>query len=244
MENIKEALQYAVDLSNNEQKIISDIEGNEYYDSNKHDIKPLIPNKFYPEPLNLSTLTSLINYYKNDINKIKSMRTMVSIESPTEIRVYTENDERQKRSTLIVVKADLPKFFYGSFMDQELFNINLQSKFKNDENRALLISFASSISIENGAEITDDGVAQITTIKNGVASKSKAIAPNPISLAPFRTFHEVNQPTSEFIFRLNKSAEMALFEADGGAWRNIAVSSIKEYLVENLRFVNNAIVLA
>ena len=62
--------------------------------------------------------------------------------------------------------------------------------------------------------------------------------PNPVTLCPFRTFVEVKQPESRFVFRMRQSegrgVECAVFEADGGAWKNAAMSNVKEYLKKEL----------
>jgi hypothetical protein len=63
--------------------------------------------------------------------------------------------------------------------------------------------------------------------------------PNPVVLAPFRTFPEIKQPESKFIFRMQSGPRAALYEADGGAWRNEAMSGIKEYLQDMLADVEN-----
>lgn len=57
--------------------------------------------------------------------------------------------------------------------------------------------------------------------------------PNPVSLIPYRTFKEVDQPASKFVFRMRDGAhgpEMALFDADGGAWEVAAMQALHEYL--------------
>ena len=59
--------------------------------------------------------------------------------------------------------------------------------------------------------------------------------PNPAVLKPYRTFVEVEQPESKFVFRMQTGPEMALFEADGGAWRIQAMKNIKEYLEKELK---------
>ena len=102
--------------------------------------------------------------------------------------------------------------------------------------RELLLKFSGAV--ENGtvAEYGDDGVTQKVTVRQGIASKTDAIVPNPVRLRPYRTFIEVDQPVSEFIFRMKDSHEIccALFEADGGAWKNEAMENVKEYLQEAL----------
>ena len=105
--------------------------------------------------------------------------------------------------------------------------------FRSDD-RELLMKFAGTV--ENGtlAQYGDDGITQKATIKTGIASKGDAVVPNPVILRPFRTFVEVEQPESAFVFRMREGGrgeiECAIFEADGGAWKNAAMKRIKEYL--------------
>lgn len=243
-ENIKEALEYAVELSGNEEKIMQDQHGREYYDRNKYDLVELKPKRYYPETLSLSTLTSLVDYYKDNLNNINDAKTIVVVHSPSLVSVYTEDNDRKKRTELIRVRAELPKIEFGRFIAQEEFNIMLQSKFVKANDRDLVLDYASKISIQDGADLEDNGVSQVTTVKSGVASKSKAVAPNPVTLKPYRTFHEVEQPSSNFVFRIDKCAEMALFEADGGMWVSEAKQNVANYLTKELTEYTQAKVLA
>ena len=63
--------------------------------------------------------------------------------------------------------------------------------------------------------------------------------PNPCVLRPIRTFTEVKQPKSAFVFRMeqgsNETVNAALFEADGGAWKIEAMENIKDYLRAELK---------
>ncbi len=137
---------------------------------------------------------------------------------------------------MVVVKARIPDFRFDTYMDQENFCINLQSKFIDDPDtdRALILKFAGTMEAGTIAEYGDDGVTQKATVKTGIASKGEAIVPNPVKLRPYRTFLEVEQPASEFIFRVKQNKydgiSCAIFEADGGAWKIAATSSIKDYL--------------
>ena len=98
--------------------------------------------------------------------------------------------------------------------------------------KALLLKFAGTVEHGSIAEYGDDGVTQKATVRQGIASKTDAVVPNPVKLKPYRTFTEVAQPVSDFIFRMreDRGITCALFEADGGAWKNAAMKSIKEYL--------------
>lgn len=82
--------------------------------------------------------------------------------------------------------------------------------------------------------MTDDGVSQVLTVKQGVSLAQNVTLQNPVPLKPMRTFSEVDQPESNFTLRVNGDADVALFEADGGAWKNAAVANIKNYLESKL----------
>lgn len=244
-ENIKEALKYVVDLAAQEKKVI-DVAGVPHYDTNIHSLKELEPKRYYAKNLKLNTLDSLIEYYKNDINEINKERTIVVVDGPTTVRVFTEDDDRKERTELISVRAELPSIRFDEFMPSDQFNVELQSRFMagQDDDRELVIDYASRLLIENGADIEDDGVSQITTIRTGVANRDKAKAPNPVELTPYRTFLEVKQPSSDFILRLNGDAKLALFEADGGFWKIEAVRLVQEYLTKALGDFDSVFVLA
>ena len=231
-ENIKEALEYSVDLAQRENQAI-EVNGKHYFDAKKYNLVELEPKR-YPKCISLNTLDSLIDYLKSDHDFMNKRHLIVLIKSPLEIEVYEEIDSLQHRTQLVYVEALTPRINFGKYYNPQDFNIYLQSLFINDNDRDIVLNFASALKINNGSEIIDDGVSQTATIKSGVASLSKAKAPNPVILRPYRTFGEVEQPASPFIFRINNSGEMALFEADGGKWRLEAINNIADYLKEQL----------
>ena len=76
-------------------------------------------------------------------------------------------------------------------------------------------------------------VSQKTTIKTGIANKTDVIVPNPVKLRPYRTFAEIEQPESSYVFRImdtDRGPAFKLVEADGGLWKNGTMQKIKEYL--------------
>ena len=225
---IKEALEYIVGLKT---PVITEIDGNTYSD------KPLNRISYVPyaKTIGMKTLTSLVEYIKANIDSM-SERMIVHVISPTEVHLYSSLDADRKREYLVEVNAELPDFRFGSFIDHENFVIALQSKFVPNEDRNLVLKFAGMVEDGTVAEYGDDGVTQKATIKTGVASKADAVVPNPVNLIPYRTFLEVQQPASDFIFRMKSSCgvQCAIFEADGGAWKNEAMSRIKNYLALEL----------
>lgn len=236
MENLKEALEYVVDLKDNEQKIVRSYsgDGKEYYDAKAHDLRELDPRR-YPKPLELSSLTSLVEYVRKQLDDTGEYANLIiHVTDHDTVEVKTELDDESKRRTLAVAKAIIPNIPFGRYQDVEQFNIMLQSSFIDNGDSNLLLQFASAIKIDKGAEIADNGVSQTTTIKSGVSSLAQAKTPNPVTLKPYRTFFEVDQPESKFVFRINDAPGCALFEADGGIWRAAAKENIHEYLHNNL----------
>lgn len=243
-ENIKDALSYAVELAGKENKIIRSEIGKEYFDINKHDFRELRPRKYAPI-LELQTLKSLVDYLKSDNDLIDSRRLVVVVDSFQKVSVYDQVDfENGKRPQLVSVKASVPVIPFSNWCNQEEFNIMLQSMFINDADRNLVLDFASHLKIEKGAEAQDNGVTQTVTVRDGVASLAQAKTPNPVTLRPYRTFNEVEQPASQFVFRVNKSANLALFEADGGKWKLDAVKNISDYLKTELANNDKITILA
>ena len=139
-----------------------------------------------------------------------------------------------ERETLVAVNALTPRFEYGYFLKTEELIIAFQSKFTQTKDRDLLLKVVGTVKEENVRETGDNGISQAVTIKSGVASTTDVIVPNPVRLAPYRTFLEVKQPESDFIFRMKDGPVGAIFEADGGAWRNHAISTVRDYLKAEL----------
>lgn len=226
---IKEALQYLVELGKAEEHTIN---GDTYSDKPLHRIDMYIPKA---NAIEMHTLTSLVDYIKSDVDAM-SKKMIVEVASPTKVNLHSQLDYNRDREKLVSVSARVPEFSFNNFMDQEKFCINLQSKFIDDPqtDRSLILKFAGTVEAGTVAEYGDDGITQKATVKTGIASKGDAIVPNPVKLRPYRTFLEVEQPISEFIFRMKQDKydgiNCAIFEADGGAWQIAATKAIKEYL--------------
>lgn len=231
MDMTREALQYVVGLKRAE---VINIDGENYVD---RDIDR-VDKALRAEPLKMGTLTSLLDYLKAGIDPMPE-KMLAQVLSPTSIRVVSTLDQDRKREELVRVEAETPGFEYGKYMSQESFLIALQAKFLPGKDRELLLKFAGTVRDESIAEYGDSGVTQKATIKTGISTVSDAIVPNPVVLRPFRTFTEVEQPESSFVFRMRQSdgrgVECAVFEADGGAWKNAAMENVKRYLQAGLK---------
>lgn len=241
---MKEALQYIVGLG--EAKVqeykLSDGTKGVYSDKPLHRLETPIP---VAEKLYLHTLTGLVDYIKSGIDAMAD-KMIVEVQSPTKVHLYSNLNDKRNREYLIEVDAMVPQFEFDFFIGQEEFCIGLQSKFIKNEDRELLLKFAGTVESGTVAQYGDDGVSQKATIKTGLASKGEAIIPSPVKLRPYRTFLEVEQPESDFVFRMKEGngVRCAIFEADGGAWQIKAMENIKEYLTKELKDMQQFTVIA
>lgn len=240
---IKKALEYLVGLGEGKIKIerVALPDGTEQVYSDKSLVRL---SKHIPmaDSISMSTLTSLVDYIKGNIDTMAE-RMIVQVKSPTEVCLFSQLNEERDREYLVKASAQVPGFSYEKFINHETFCINVQAKFMNDPetDKELILRFAGTVEQGSVAEYGDNGVSQKATIRTGIASKSDALVPNPVRLRPYRTFMEVEQPVSEFIFRMadERGITCALFEADGGAWKNAAMQNIRNYLEFELEGYKN-----
>ncbi|UWD46811.1 hypothetical protein NYU56_18340 (plasmid) [Clostridioides difficile] len=197
------------------------------------------------EEIELNTLNGLIEYIKSEVDKdAKGNRLIVQIKSPKNVRLCSELLEGGKRNTYVDCKALLPHINFDCSLDSEEFNIMLQSSFVDTEDKNLLLKVAGNVKETSVKTVQDDGVSQVVAMSTGVASVEDVILPYRVSLKPYRTFTEVDQPESEFIFRVKEGITFKLIEADGGAWRLEAIKNIKEYLEKKLEGIENIDIIA
>lgn len=226
---IKEALMYIVGLK--EAKIY-DINQDKFTDKDLRRIDKCLR----ADSITMSTLTSLLDYIKSNTDSMAT-KMIVHVLAPDKVQLISMLDTDREREILVNVQANLPKIRLNEFVSQEEFIIMMQSQFVSDDERKIVTAFAGNVEDKTISNYGDDGVTQKATVKTGLASKEEFAVPNPVTLAPYRTFQEVQQIPTEFVFRM-KSTERgvycALFEADGGAWRNAAVETVAEYLKNQL----------
>ncbi len=239
MEGIKEAIAYIAGLAVKAEKPETiEINGRIYCtkDLRRYD------SADKAEPIKATTLTSLVDYIKESREELRD-RMIIQVISATKVLLYSGLLPERDRETLFEVDALLPSFEYGREYEQEAFLISMQSCFAPSEDREAVTILASNIVNTQQATFSDDGISQQAVIKTGITTKDNALVPNPVKLIPYRTFLEVQQPTSEFIFRIGEGRGGAptfkLVAADGGLWKSQAVENIKKYIAEALADIPN-----
>lgn len=235
MDLTKEAIKFMTEMETKPHERIVEMNDDRLFAVNTAgNVEEIFPHAIVSDtPININTLSGLVNYIQSNIERIDES-LIVHIADETRIHLMGTLEIDGRRELLATANAIVPRFSFNSFMDTEEFNIALQSKFVPNEDRQILLQVVGNVSEENVKNTGDDGVSQAVTINQGVASKADVKVPNPVVLEPYRTFLEVEQPESQFIFRMKDGPRGAIFEADGGAWRNQAIVNIREYLKEQL----------
>lgn len=247
---LKEGLKYLVELGQKD-VVINSKNGGEYTPTRIERIECPRAQAF-----TVRTLTSAVDYIKSKADKLPD-EIIVQVVSPERVFIMGPLNEDREREKFLSVEALLPNVEYGKFIDVEKFNIMMQSAFTDYSclgvidgeeieicYKKILLQVVGNVRQEAVGTIGDDGVTQTATIKTGVATVEPIVVPNPVILAPYRTFQEVDQPASKFIFRMQDGPKAALFEADGGAWRNEAMKNIKNFLEEELKEIEGIHILA
>lgn len=199
----------------------------------------LPPEEKSINPLNVSTLQSLVDYLATDFDEdLPSLA--IHVVSPKRVDLITKLDGQRTPRRDVVVRVELPSsqtFPFERFMEQDEFVIFLMSRFEDSGDRAELLKIIGCLSQDSSVKNMDDGVTTKTTVQSGVALRED-VTINPIQkLAPYRTFSDISQPILNFLVRIRQGKsgpEIALFEADGGAWEVQAVDSIARWLGDQL----------
>jgi len=237
MEFLREAMEYISQLTRKGEEIrVKEICGKTYApgDLTRYDDK--IDRA---SVLNVSTLSSVVDYISGRVNEWDSAGGMIlHVVSPTGVVFCSGLDGVRQREILLWAKAVVNEFNFGISYDQESFMVALQSNFEATPDLAAIMKLAGNIVKGDSRTYSDDGVTQVASMRTGVSVSQQAIVPNPVVLKPYRTFQEIEQPESPFVFRISNSNEQQpkfyLFEAGGGVWKLQAIERIKEYLKTSL----------
>lgn len=207
------------------------------------DLRPVV---FEPvvATLEFASLASLRDYVNSGFDGITVEDMVAIIDSPTKVTLSGRIFGRQRQRDVIAVAEwnDMEKFPFDRYMDVEEFCIRLRSLMapKDGDDTGYILSFAGAMKVGASVETNDDGISQTVEVKRGVSGRltgKEGVKPI-VRLSPYRTFADVEQPESEFLLRAkgdHGEAQLALFKADGGAWKLAARERIKAYLEQGCK---------
>ena len=227
MEDLRDAIQLLLDTGADLEDVKFVEIGGRYY--THQDLKE-IAKKPKAEPIHATTLDALITYIAKCRSEIEG-QALIHIVNPQRVRLMSGLDTRRERELLFECEAITPLHHFDQWIGQEEFLIYLASCFQRSEDQETVLKYAGTVEAKTVSTYGDDGISQKATVSTGVASKAAVILPSKVTLHPFRTFQEVDQPGSEFVFRMNDTPGFRLIEADGGAWRLKAMDALEAYIL-------------
>lgn len=220
----KDAIKYLVEDCKETE--IFEIDGKNYSSRGLHEVEEPMATE-----ISVCTLSGFMDFVNDFCKNRADGYPIIKINSPTKVVLISRLfGPFKQRETFISCTPDLPHITFGHFMDGESFNIMLQSMFVDEYDRKDVLKLAGNVKEENVKSTRDDGISQEVVAKAGIARVENVTVPNPVTLSPYRTFVEIEQPESPFVFRMADGPRFALFEADGGWWRNLAMIRIKDYI--------------
>jgi hypothetical protein len=189
---------------------------------------------FTPETIEFATLDGFCGFLVRE-----ERYAMNIVAGPTKVEAYGFRDAlTEERPLLAEVKSihDF-NFRFGQWYEAEQFIIELFCQFAPSNNRQRLIEFVSRVEAVNSAEFEDDGISQSATVRKGIHTKAFDKIQNPIHLAPFRSFGEIEQVDVPCVFRIKDGGsgpQFQISEAGGGHWKLEAIKRIESYIMERI----------
>ena len=209
-----------------------------------------IPRPKVQEILVGNTLRSVMDYL--ELNKDKGTDGIgIHVVSPEEVRVISYlrlEDGYTPEFFRATTREYETEFEFGRKYSQEEFIINMFSNFEINKDAERIIKLASKVVDEKINTSEDDGVSQQVTVKKGASLRDTETIQNPVVLKPYRTFREVDQPQSKFVFRChqrdNEKPSFSITEASGNAWKLDAIQRIANYYKDLIPKDSSIVVIA
>lgn len=223
---IKEAIQKILDMARAE---VVQIDDRQYLLQGRD---PAV--EIFPEPVLINNLSGIVDYCSEDPDEIENF--LIHIFDYDKVFVYKPMaGPFNLRPGLVKSTSRTCGFAFGRQYEYEDFVVAMHTNFVSNADRDYVLKFIGSIRVDANSKIEDDGISQTLTAKQGVSSLVKDIPiKNILTLKPFRTFSEIEQPESVFVFRMKVADGKPVFsihEADGEAWKQAAIERIKNYLL-------------
>ena len=202
----------------------------------------ILPDKpSLPTACEFSSLDGLVKMIRKEHTDITAACEVpdvlyVNAVSPNEVRVTTAVDGYNRRAFLYRASYEFSRKWTGqNWFEHEEAMIVLRSQFIQNEGTEYLLSFLSRVSDENSVSSDDNGMTQTVQVKKGIALNAREPVKPIVTLKPYRTFLEVEQPESAFLVRVRDGMQVGIIEADGGMWRIAARRSVAAYLENELK---------
>ncbi len=196
------------------------------------EIRPTID---HPDTLPLHSLDALVKLVRTEASKAENP-LYITIPDHLTVRCFGQPhpDARFFRQVYYEAKAtDVPGWGESVEMGFEEMQIALRTRFQETADAVYAMKLLSDISTGSKVTFNNSGIATSVTAQKGVALQTNEAIRPIVTLRPYRTFQEVEQPESIFLIRVNERG-ISFTEADGGMWKLHAREIVKAFLEAKL----------
>ena len=207
-------------------------------------MQQIVAQVFQPDALTVHSLTGLVGYVEANRDELELGTLIAHVVAPCRVELIGAVEPiRQQRSVHCVAVVGDPKDICVGWQLPDQFTIMVKTGCVPDVGDIdALIRLVGNVKREQSVDLKDDGMAQTVESRAGVAIVERSDVPNPVTLAPYRSFRELDQQVeSPFLIRFQQGDHYSgsddseavvcrLFECDGGSWQNDAREKVADYL--------------
>jgi len=222
---LKEAIEKIVDLAG---PTIQDLGGHTYADKEMFEIRPEIDS---PSEKSLTSLDAVVKLIKTEAAKLYTGPFYITVPKYDRVECFAQPDANKRfcRPVLYTASAvDMPGWDPEVKLPFERASIALQTRFQKTPDTEYALRLLSQITCGGKVTYNDDGLAMTVITQKGIALQGTEAIKPLISLKPYRTFQEIEQPTTIYLIRIDERG-ISFIEADGGMWKLTARQTIKAY---------------
>ena len=199
----------------------------------------LRPELDCPDTLPLQSLDALVRLVQTEAGVLAGEGEPLYITVPDHltVRCFGRPDYgmRCHRQVWYETRAvDVPGWGEKVSLGFEEAQIALRTRFQETADTPYVQKLLSEISCGAKIVYNDNGIATTITTQKGVALQSNECIRPIVTLRPYRTFQEVEQPESIFLIRVSDRG-ISFTEADGGMWKLRARETVKAWLEGRLQ---------
>lgn len=217
------------------QPLIQEVDGRSFCITSSGGVSEIRPTIDHPDTLPLHSLDALVKLIKTEAVAIcKTLYITIPDHMTVDCFTKPNADERFFRQFFYQAKAtDVPGWEARTQFSFDEAMIALRTRFQKTVDTDYTLKLLSEIT--TGAKVTfnDNGVATTVVTQKGIALQGNETIRPIVSMKPYRTFQEVEQPVSEFLIRINDRG-INFIEADGGMWKLNARENVKAFLEDKL----------
>ena len=204
-----------------------------------------------PSPIKIGTLQGVVEYVNHSIDLqegVKGKQLHVIVESHKCVKVSTSLfGEQMQRADYAECEARglSERLPINQYIPLERAIVFLKTHFVPTDESEKMVQFISSVKVKSSVKVEDNGMSTMVETKKGIARTAAEELPNYLTLKPYRTFAEVDQPESTYVVRASADSgevEIAFYASDSSEWMVEATKNVAEYLKANIKRDNTIII--